>query len=69
MKKIKKEHVAFILGALVAGTIVGSAWVASDYIKSHVPYFVWSNGLKYAIHYLQGKDAVDEIYKKIGIGK
>lgn len=69
MKKIKKEHKAFILGMVVSGALVGSAWFVSDYIKSHVPYFVWSNGLKYAIHYLQGKDAVDEIYKKIGIGK
>ncbi len=69
MKKIKKEHKAFVLGMVGSGALVGSAWFVSDYIKGHVPYFVRSNGLKYVIHYLQGKDAVDEIYKKIGIGK
>lgn len=57
-----------IASAAVTG-IIGAAGAITNYIHENVPWFVWANGLKYAIHYLQGKDAWDEIYEKIGVGK
>ena len=65
---MKKEHKAFILGMVITGSLLGMAWFIADYVKSHVPEFVRMHGPKYILHYLQGKDAYDEIYEKIGVG-
>ena len=64
----KKEKVkAFVEGAVISALVIGAAWFCSDYVKSRVPEFVRMHGPKYILHYLQGKDAYNEIYEKIGI--
>lgn len=59
----------FAIASAAATGIIGAAGAVINYIHANVPYFVYTYGLKYAIHYLQGKDAWDEIYEKIGVGK